>query len=65
MHDVCVAQQAAGHTPSRARQARITTSLRPGFDAVLRSDAAAPDPDIAAALDETLAALSEFADSLD
>ena len=59
------AQQASGLTPSLARQARITTSLRPGFDAVLRSDAAAPDPDIAAALDEMLAALSEFADSLD
>ena len=59
------AQQASGLTSSLARQARIPALLRPGFDAVLRSDAAAPDPDIAAALDETLASLSEFAESLD
>jgi hypothetical protein len=57
--------QATGLTTALANQMQLPESLRSGFDALLRSDVALPDPDIAAAIDETVAAVTEFARDLD
>ena len=54
-----------GLTTDLADQMQLLPEQREGFDALLRSDLAQPDTDIAGTIDATVAPLTEFADSLD
>jgi hypothetical protein len=56
--------QATGLTLALADQMHLPVELRAGFDALLRSDAALPQPDIIAAFDQSIEALVAFADGL-
>jgi hypothetical protein len=54
----------SGLTPTLAAQMQLPQELESGFDALLRSDVALPDPDIIAAIDDAVSAITEFAETL-
>jgi hypothetical protein len=59
-----LSQQASGLPPSLAARLKLPKVQRAGFDALLQSDAALPNPDIARAIDDAASSLLALAEAL-